>query len=283
MKTVTFNSKPLTLIGRSLCRHSLAPNFHVMSNDLKIVSLADLEDKIKIITSFPSLDTPVCDLQVKEFNRRATALAKDVVIVGISNDLPFAQKRFCSDNSINHILVFSDYATHSFGINFGVLIKELQLLARTVFILDRHNIVRHIYIVDEITQSPDYNGILMALEDVIKNPAIAVSGNVPYHCVPCDGKTAPLSPDSIAEKMAGLAGWAVYDGKRLVKEIKTKTYADARSLVDAIALIAEEEGHHPVLTLSWNMLRIVLTTHAAGGITDNDFIMASIIDDMCQV
>ena len=107
--TITFKGNPLTLVGRRVKTGDAAPDFRALSGDLKEVRLSHLGDKVKILTSFPSLDTPVCDMHVKEFNKRATSLSGEVVILGISNDLPFAQKRFCEDNGIKGVTVVSDY------------------------------------------------------------------------------------------------------------------------------------------------------------------------------
>ena len=104
-----FKGNPLTLVGRNIKVGSLASDFKVLTQDLKETGLADFAGKLKVITSFPSLDTPVCDLQVKEFNKRATSLGADVAVLGISKDLPFAQKRFCDTFAIKNIAVLSDY------------------------------------------------------------------------------------------------------------------------------------------------------------------------------
>ena len=169
--TVTFKGSPLTLVGRAIKVGEPAPGFKVTSQDLKDVSLSAFKGKIKIISSFPSLDTPVCDLQVKEFNKRASGLSQDIVVIGISKDLPFAQKRFCSENAIKNETVLSDYKTASFGINYGLLIEELQLLARSVHIIDKNDIIRYSQIAADITNSLDFDAVLKALEEVIKNPA----------------------------------------------------------------------------------------------------------------
>ncbi len=138
---ITFKGEELTLVGRALKEGMKAPDFKAVSSDIKEVSLSNFSGKTKVITSFLSLDTPVCDLQVKEFNKRTVVLSSDVVILGISKDLPFAQKRFCEANDIKSVITLSDYRSSSFGINYGVLIKEMNLLARGVFILDKFAIL----------------------------------------------------------------------------------------------------------------------------------------------
>ncbi|MCM8798875.1 MAG: thiol peroxidase, partial [Candidatus Omnitrophica bacterium] len=125
MRKIKFKGSPLTLVGRILEKGKIAPDFKVLSSDLKEITLKDFKDKIKIVTSFPSLDTSVCDLQVKEFNKQATNFSEDIVVLGISKDLPFAQKRFCEMNNIKNLSILSDYKYSSFGINYGLLIKEL--------------------------------------------------------------------------------------------------------------------------------------------------------------
>lgn len=169
-KKVTFKGSPMTLVGRALEEGALAPDFKVVDPALKEIGLSDFKGKIKVITFFLSLDTPVCDLQVKEFNKRASNISQDVVIIGMSKDLPFAQARFCRDNEIKNIKVLSDYKYSSFGMNYGLLVKELNLLARGVLIIDKNDILRYFKVVDELTSPPDYDDALRALEAIAKNP-----------------------------------------------------------------------------------------------------------------
>jgi len=166
MRQVKFKGNPLTITG--IMPGITSPDFRVISQNMDLIKFSNFKDKIKVITSFPSLDTPVCDLQVKEFSKIATSLSEDIVIIGISCDLPFAQKRFCEVNEIKNVYIFSDYRFHSFGINFGILIKELKLLARTVFIIDKMNNIRYSEIVEELTDQPDYEKALENLKKVIE-------------------------------------------------------------------------------------------------------------------
>jgi len=167
-RIVTFKGARLTLIGKRVKEGSRAPDFKLISQDLKEVSLSDFDGKIKIINFFPSLDTPVCDLQVKEFNKKAVGLSPDVVIIGVSKDLPFAQARFCSVNEIKNEIVLSDYRFSSFGLNYGFLIKELNLLARGTIIIDKDGRIRYIQLVDEITHSVNFDQVFNKLQDVLK-------------------------------------------------------------------------------------------------------------------
>jgi len=280
-RKITFKGNPLTLVGRVLNVGAQAPDFKVTSQELKEVTGYDFRDKIKLISSFPSLDTPVCDLQVKEFNKRASGVSKDLVIIGISKDLPFAQKRFCQANEIKNEIVLSDYRFSSFGINYGLLIKELSLLARAVLILDKNNFVRYIQIAEEMTNALNFEDALKNLQEVVNSPAIDIKGKpLPSKCVPCEGQVLPLSKERIETLMAQERGWELAEGKKLVKEFKFPDFIEQKYFVDLVAIVAEEQGHHPVLTLIYNKLKITLTTHAADGLTENDFIMAKLIDEL---
>ncbi|MFA5410780.1 MAG: thiol peroxidase [Candidatus Omnitrophota bacterium] len=279
-RSVRFKGDPLTLVGRGLKINDPAADFRVVSPDLKEINLKDFAGKIKLITSFPSLDTPVCDLQVKEFNKRAAGLAKEIAVIAVSKDLPFAQKRFCDSFDIRNVTLASDYKFSSFGINYGLLIKELNLLARAVVIVDKNDRVRYVQIVGELTSPPDYQDALKALEEVIKNPLSSLGEEIPAKCKPCAEGTPPLPKERIEELLAQYRGWALVEEKKLVKEFRFKDFLEAKYFLNLIALVAEEQGHHPTLTIIYNKLKVTLTTHAAGGLTDNDFIMARIIDEV---
>jgi thioredoxin-dependent peroxiredoxin len=277
---VLLNGKPVTLIGRKLKIGKRAPNFYVVDKNLKDVNLHKFNGQIKIISSFISLDTPVCDSQVKEFNKIAGALDSKVTLLNISKDLPFAEIRFCAANDIKNGEVLSDYKYSSFGINFGLLIKENNLLARAVVILDSNNFVRYMEIVKELTTPPNYKAALDSLKTITTSPPLSVPENTFDHCVPCESGTPPLTQDKIAENMQQINGWELVDGIKLHKEFKFKNFIDAKYFLDTIATIAEEQGHHPNFTLIYNKLKITLTTHVAGGLTDNDFFMAKVIDEV---
>jgi thioredoxin-dependent peroxiredoxin len=281
---IKFKGNPMTLMGRNLKAGDNAPDFRVVSADLKETKLSDFNSKIKVITTFPSADTPVCDLQIKEFNRKAASFSPELVVLGISKDLPFAQQRFCHDNDIKQITLFSDYKYSSFGINYGLLIKELNLLARSILILDKSNIIRYMQIVEELSSAPDYEDALKNLENVVNNPAIATTEELPLSCKPCEGGVPALTKERVEILAAQSAGWQLVEGfthgGKIVKEFKFKDFAEAKYFLDLVSIIAEEQGHHPTLTLIYNKLKITLTTHASGGLTENDFIMARIIDSL---
>lgn len=282
-RTVTFKGSPLHLAGRPVKTGMRSSGFKVTGTDLKETRLSDFEGKVKILTSFPSIDTPVCDMQVKAFNKEASGFDKSVVVAGISMDLPFAYSRFCQANDITAVKTFSDYRYASFGINYGLFVKELGLLARSVVIVDTQEIVRYVQIVPELTHQPDYADALKALQQVLDTPA----GPVPAdersgHCVPCEGAVAALAQEKVRQLLAEYRGWEVVDGARIRKEFRFKDFSDAKFFLDLIAAVAEIEGHHPSVFLSWGTVKVTLSTHAAQGLTDNDFIMAGIIDELAS-
>lgn len=280
MREIYFQKKPVTLIGREISVGKTAPDFRVVSQDLKDVRMADFKDKVKIITSFLSLDTSVCERQVVEFNERAGGLSDDVVILAVSKDLPYAQKNFCQGHKINKAVVLSDYHYSSFGLNYGVLIKELGLLARAVFIVDKQNTVRYLQVVQDTSQSPDFEAVFRELTKVLKQPSAAPGGKPPGPCVPCEGGVKPLSPEQIQPYLEKLKGWDLIEGKKIQKDFKFKDFVEAKYFVDLIALLAEDQQHHPSLTLDYNKLKVTLWTHAVNGLSDKDFILASAIDGL---
>ena len=163
---VTLKGKPITLLGKEIKPGLEAPDFKVLDSDLKEVALSAFKGKIKVIASAPSLDTPICDLQIKRFNDEAAGWSKDVAIIFISMDLPFAQKRFCQVYNIRKVKTFSDHKDGVFGLNYGVLIKELRLLSRAVFIIDKDDKVQYVEYVKELGSHPDYDGALNALKKI---------------------------------------------------------------------------------------------------------------------
>lgn len=160
---ITFMGNPLTLLGPALKIADKAPDFRVVDTELKPVTLADFKGKIKLISAVPSLDTPVCDTETRRFNMEAAHLPANVVTLTISMDLPFAQKRWCGAAGIDKIITLSDYQERSFAGAYGILIKELKLLARCIFVVDSGDTVRYIQLVKEVTREPDYAAVLAAV------------------------------------------------------------------------------------------------------------------------
>lgn len=281
-RSIAFKGAALILVGRALKTGEGAPDFKVTSQELKTVGLADFEGKVKVINSFPSLDTPVCDSQVREFNKRAQGMSSEVVILGISKDLPFAQKRFCQAQDINSVVVLSDYKTSSFGINYGLLIKELALLARAVIIVDKSNFIRYIQVAPELSKPLDYEEALRNLERVLSNPQAGEPAQAASKCQPCEQGASSLPKETIDRLLAQHRGWQLVEDRKIIKDFKFRDFQEAKYFLDLISVVAEEQGHHPGLVLSYNKLKVTLTTHASGGLTDNDFIMAGIIDRLAE-
>jgi thiol peroxidase len=164
---ITINGNPLTLVGSELKVGDAAPDFELLDNDLSPVKLSSFRGKVIIISSVPSLDTSVCDMETRRFNEEAGKLGEDVQILTISMDLPFAQKRWCGNAGVDKVITLSDHRHASFGTAYGVLIKELRLLARAVFVLDRECMIQYIQMVKEVTDEPDYDAVLEAVNKLI--------------------------------------------------------------------------------------------------------------------
>jgi thioredoxin-dependent peroxiredoxin len=168
MVQVTFINKPVTLIGNEIKVGDQAPNFTVTANDLSSVTLNDLAGKIRLFSVVPSLDTGVCDQQTRKFNEAAAELSDDVAIYTVSMDLPFAQKRWCGAAGIDKVVTVSDHREASFGEAFGVHMKELRLLARSIFVVDADGKVAYVEYVPEGTNHPNYEAALEAVKALSK-------------------------------------------------------------------------------------------------------------------
>ena len=159
----TFKGSPLTLVGSEVRVGDQAPLFKLVGNDLADIDSASFDGKVRVLSVAPSLDTPVCATQTRTFNKEAVNLSDDVVILSVSLDLPFALSRFCGAEGIERVLTASDYKYRSFGEAYGVYIRELGLLARAVFVVDRDGKVVYAEYVREVTSEPDYSAALEAV------------------------------------------------------------------------------------------------------------------------
>jgi thiol peroxidase len=157
----TLRGNPFTLIGPELHAGDDAPDFQLVDNSLKPVTLKDTGGQVRIISVIPSLDTPVCDAQTKRFNEEAGKLT-GVEIFTVSMDLPFAQKRWCGAFGVDKVKMLSDHKEGSFGSNYGTLIKELRIESRAIFVLDPQNKIRHAEYVKEVADHPNYEAALEA-------------------------------------------------------------------------------------------------------------------------
>jgi thioredoxin-dependent peroxiredoxin len=137
-----------------------APDFALIANDLSVKHLSDYDGKIKVISCIPSLDTSVCSAQTRHFNQQAEQLGGDIVILTVSADLPFAQKRWCGTEGVQHTETLSDHKTMQFAESYGVHDTEWRVLQRAAFVLDRDNIVRYIEYVPVIGDEVAYDTII---------------------------------------------------------------------------------------------------------------------------
>jgi len=161
---VTMRKNPLTLLGDEVNVGERAPDFIALDPNLTPVKFSSFLGKICILSSVPSLDTPVCDMETRKFNEEASKLGDKIQILTISMDLPFAQKRWCGAAGVNKIQTLSDHKDAQFGLAYGVLIKELRLLARSVFLVNQKGILQYIQLVKEIANEPNYEEIWSALK-----------------------------------------------------------------------------------------------------------------------
>ena len=161
---ITFLNNPMTLVGPEVKVGEKAPAFTVLDNDLTPRTLADYEGKVKVISVVPSLDTGVCDAQTRWFNQNATKLSDDVVILTISMDLPFAQKRWCGAAGGDRVVTLSDHKDASFGENYGFLIEELRLLTRGVVVIDKNDKVTYVEYVPEVTHAVNFDATIEAIK-----------------------------------------------------------------------------------------------------------------------
>lgn len=164
---ITFKGNPMTLVGPDVTVGSKAPDFAVVDNGMQPVTLASNKGKVQLLAVVPSIDTPVCDTMTRKFNEEAAKLPASVAVFTVSLDLPFAQKRWCGNAGIERVQTVSDYQERSFGLNYGVLIKELKLLARAVFVIDQSGKVAYREIVKEVTSEPDYAKALAAVKALL--------------------------------------------------------------------------------------------------------------------
>jgi thiol peroxidase len=166
-QAVTLHGNPFTLIGDPVAVGAPAPDAELIGNDLAPVKLSSYRGKVVVLSTVPSLDTPVCDMMTRRFNAEAANLSDNVVILTVSMDLPFAQKRWCGAAGVERLTTLSDYRTAAFGQAYGLLIKELRLLARSVMVLDPQGVVRYCELVKEVGDEPDYEAALAAVRKLI--------------------------------------------------------------------------------------------------------------------
>ncbi|MEM8866075.1 MAG: thiol peroxidase [Planctomycetota bacterium] len=163
---ITFKGNPMTLAGEAVAVGDAAPDFtlHYFQDGMQTLTKADLAGKPTLLSVVPSLDTGVCAIQTKRFNKELDGMGDAINAVTVSLDLPFAMNRFCGAEDISNIKVGSDYQDRSFGNAFGTLIEELKILCRACFVLDADGKITHAEYVGEVTEEPDYDAALAALK-----------------------------------------------------------------------------------------------------------------------
>ena len=161
---VSAQGKPVTLLGKGVSVGDSAPNFKVVDDNFIPVTLEDYKGQAVLISVVPSLDTGICSLQTKHFNEKVAAQFPGVVMLTISADLPFAQKRFCKAENIDKITTLSDSVWRDFGQKYGLIIKDMGLLTRTVFILDESHNVIYKQLVSSLSTEPEYNSVIEKLK-----------------------------------------------------------------------------------------------------------------------
>ena len=164
---VTMKGKPVVLLGDGVAPGQAAPDFVAIDNDMNEVRLSSFRGKVVVLSAVPSLDTPVCSTETRRFNEEAGRLGDDVVVLTISMDLPFAQKRWCAAEGIKAVKTLSDHREAAFGRAYGVLIKDLRLLARAIFVADRQGRLTYVQLVKEIASEPDYDAVLKAVRQAL--------------------------------------------------------------------------------------------------------------------
>lgn len=164
---VTMHGNELVLRGEAVDVGDMVSDVELVDNELSAVRLSSFRGKVCIISSVPSLDTPVCDVQTRRFNEEASELGDDVVVLTVSMDLPFAQSRWCGASGIENVITLSDHRGGAFGESFGLMIEGLRLLARAVFVVDREGVVRYKELVGELTNEPDYDAAVAAAKDLL--------------------------------------------------------------------------------------------------------------------
>ena len=164
---ITMKGHPLTLVGQEVKVGDLAPDFEVIANDLTPFKFSTLKGTVCVISAVPSLDTSTCDIETRWFNEEAAKLGPEVAILTISMDLPFAQKRWCGAAGVDRVKTYSDHREAAFGQAYGVLIKELRLLARAVFVVDKAGTLRYMQLVKEVANEPNYDEVLKAVAQLI--------------------------------------------------------------------------------------------------------------------
>lgn len=164
---ITFKGDPIEVLGDALSPGQLVPDFTLVGIDMSEVTINQFKDKLLLISSVPSLDTPICSTQTKRFNEELSSLDSGVAILTVSRDLPMAQKRWCGAEGVDNVVCASDYKFRTFGNAFGVEIPKLALLARAIFVVGKDGKIGYVEYVSEIAQEPNYDAALAAIKSLL--------------------------------------------------------------------------------------------------------------------
>lgn len=166
-KDIKMNGFAAKVVGAELKKGDKAPDFTLINNALEPVKKSDFEGKVLVISCVPSIDTPVCEMETRRFNVEADKLPGNVIVLTVSRDLPFAQARWCAANGVEKVMTVSDYRDFGFARDYGVLLEDLGLLTRAVFVVDKQGIIQYIQFVPEVTHEPDYQAVLEEVKKLI--------------------------------------------------------------------------------------------------------------------
>ncbi|MBL7663420.1 thiol peroxidase [bacterium] len=164
---ITFKGNPTTVRGKALTVGATLPKFKLVGTDMKDVTNETFAGKVLVLSVVPSLDTPVCSIQTKHLSQDAAEFGDKAVVLTVSLDLPFAQKRWCGAEGVTNVVTASDYKYRNFGDDFGAYLTDLGLLARALFVVDQAGTIRHLEYVPEVAQEPDYNAALKVVRELL--------------------------------------------------------------------------------------------------------------------
>ena len=165
---IKVKGREIALVGDVLKTGQKAPDFKLTNVHMNDVSLSHYKGHIVVLATMPSLDTETCSMEARHFIIQAALLDDSIRVIIVTKDLPFAQARWCMAKSANNLITLSAYKNNDFAKNYGVLLAQLELLARAVFIIDEHGVIKYIQYVKDILAEPDYESVLQAVKGLVK-------------------------------------------------------------------------------------------------------------------
>lgn len=166
---IQFNGQDMTVIGPDLLVDQIAPNFTAQKMDWsKFDALSETKNKVRIIGALPSFNTSVCDRETRRFNQEAAALGGEIAILMVSMDLPFTLANWCAAAGVDKVITLSDHLSTEFGQKYGVLIKELRIFRRAIFVADRNDRLTYVEYLPELGHEPNYDQVLEAAKKALQ-------------------------------------------------------------------------------------------------------------------